>query len=156
MKRPIGVTFLAVLHWLDAVTFLLFGVMLMLVARLAADLQASNIELPGVPPQMAETVFRLAEPGIAGAILVALGFLAVLFVVIGVGLWKLRNWARVTALVLMGLRVVLLVAGTLLWLLLLGFDPLSLGLNLLFILVYAWILWYLLQPHVKRAFGAAP
>ncbi|MDA2913005.1 hypothetical protein MYX77_03430 [Acidobacteriia bacterium AH_259_A11_L15] len=156
MKRPAAVTILAVLHWLEAVLFALLAGMLLWFARLAADLQQYGVELPGVPPQMAEMVFRLAEPGIVAAILVVLGFFAVLFVVIGAGLWKLQNWARLITLVLMALRVVMVVAGTLLSLLLVGFDLLSLGLDLLFIVVYAWIVWYLLQPQVKRAFGAAP
>lgn len=150
MGRPTGVTLLAVLHWLEAVMFGLLGVLLLLWARLAADLQGVSFEPAGVPPELLALLLEAADPRVLTIALSIIGLLAVLFVAVGVGLWKLGNWARVTAVVLTGLRLVLLLPG--LVYLVIRFDPLGLGLQLLFALIYVWILWYLFQPRVKRAF----
>ena len=70
-----------------------------------------------------------------------------------VGLWRLRSWARVLTLALMVLRLLFLLPGLVFSLM--RFEPLSLGAQLVFALLYAWIVWYLFQPEVKRAFGVA-
>lgn len=77
-----------------------------------------------------------------------------LFFGLGYGLWKLRNWARET-------QIVLCMIGALAWLLLTvgvlreGFDSESLFLGLGFTVLNVVIILYLLRPRVKQAFGAS-
>jgi hypothetical protein len=61
---------------------------------------------------------------------------------------KLKNWARVVTIIFAGLAVLSGLAGFLI----------SHGLiftSLIRIALAAWILWYLMQPEVKAAFGAS-
>ena len=80
---------------------------------------------------------------------------AVLYVVIGVGLLKLQNWARVLAIVLTGLSVLAFVSSIL--------SPFAhmhlfffafLIRRLILVAIDIWILVYLFKPNVKQAFGA--
>ena len=90
----------------------------------------------------------------AGAIIggVMLVF-ALLYFAVGYGLWKLKNWARIITIVLSGLGAALGVLGLLGSLM--AFEIISLVFQLIFVAIYAWILWYMFQPHVKEAFDAA-
>jgi hypothetical protein len=68
---------------------------------------------------------------------------------VGSGMMKLKNWARVVTLVLAALSVL---SG-------IGIFVGTHGLifmSLLRVAIAAWIIWYLLQPEVKTAFGVAP
>src|SRR3990170_1355681 len=99
----------------------------------------------------------LAKLDELGALPVFLGVLlvfAALFVWFGIGLWKLKNWARRVTIGLMILRLLFLAPGLVIGLL--RADLLGLGLQLLFAAVYGWILWYLYQPGVKQLFLPAP
>ncbi len=123
MERPTGVTILAILNFLWAGLHALLAVLFFFIG--AED----------------------AAVGVVALILAAIGL------AIGIGLWKLRNWARIVTIVLVGLSLplsVLLLLG-----LLIGFELGSLIFQAIFVALYAWIIWYLFQPHVKDAFGAA-
>lgn len=77
-----------------------------------------------------------------------------LFLSLGYGLWKLRNWARQTQIVLSiigALGCLLLGIG----LLRDGFDTVSLVLGPYFTVLNVVIILYLLRPQVKEAFGAS-
>jgi hypothetical protein len=74
---------------------------------------------------------------------------------IGIGLWKLRNWARILTgcyymfgllLGLMGLPALFIAS----------FDFSKLGETLLGPALCGWAVWYLSRPHVKAAFGVQP
>jgi uncharacterized membrane protein (DUF2068 family) len=71
---------------------------------------------------------------------------------VGIGLWKLANWARILQIVLLALGLVFGVFG-----LLIGAAQFNLGvtvIRLIIMAIEAWILIYLFRPHVKQAFGA--
>lgn len=153
MRRPFAVAILAILHWLEAALLLLLAGLLAWWMRVAAELGGAAIAPPEVPTETLELLNRLSNPSMMGAAVIVLGAVAAVFAAAGVGLWKLRNWARLVTLGLTALRLLLLLPGLLLTLA--RSDLLGLGVELLFVLVYAWILWYLYQPHVKQAFGAA-
>jgi hypothetical protein len=84
-----------------------------------------------------------------GAVLIVV---AILYVVIGMGMFKLWNWARVLVIVLSFLGAALNALS------LLGalfhFRILAVLWCLIVIGVNLWIAMYLLKPHVKQAFGA--
>ncbi len=153
MKRPGGVTVLALLHFLEAILFLLVGLMLFLVVQLLAQVGTGAVQQ--APDEMTRRVMTLLLEWIQGGqmqvVYAVIVVLALVFIVVGVGLWRLRPWARLLTLALMVLRLLFLLPGLIFSLV--RFEPLSLVVQLVFVLLYAWIIWYLFQPEVKRAFG---
>lgn len=83
------------------------------------------------------------DPEAAGALGAILGFMAVVSFAIGIGLWRLRNWARITAITLHSFSVV-----TGLLSLFLAGNPLG----LLQVAVAGGIALYLTRQHVVEAF----
>ena len=152
MKRPFGVAVLAIIHFLEALLFFLTGAMLWLFAQLVADLGPDALEAPDeLSARMLPLILEFIQSGKLMMVYALIGVLAVVFTAVGVGLWRLRPWARLLTLGLTALRLVLLLPGLVVSLVQL--DPLLIGGHALFVLVYGWIVWYLFQPEVKRAFG---
>lgn len=118
-KRPGGVTFLAILN--------IFGSVVMGFASLGAVYEMSELQDPG-----ATAFYGLF-----------MGTLAVFTIMIVVGLLKLRNWARITAIIIYGVSV------------LIGLIDLATGnpLGLFQIVVPLIIVVYLNRQHVRQAFG---
>ncbi len=142
MQRPAGVSILAVLAFV--------GAGLLVLGALAMFLGGVLISGSSSYPQFG------ALAGIGSVVLgvIVLGF-AALDVIVGVGLWKLQNWARILTIVLIGVGFL----GSVLSLL----SPFGhahffffafLIRRLIVAAIYAWILVYLFKPHVKQAFGA--
>lgn len=139
--RPLGITLIAVLCFLNVVAYGLFAL------------------LSAVSPDRIRTILQGLSPGGIGPTdLLRLGpFLPVYFLamailvgLLGRGLWNLKNWARVIVIILGGISL----AGIALNLL--GatrmFDTVtvaSLGIRLAITLL---VLWYLTRPHVVSAF----
>ncbi|MGA8765901.1 MAG: hypothetical protein WB559_02685 [Candidatus Acidiferrales bacterium] len=138
MERPTGVTILAVLAFI--------GTGLLTLAALAVLLGGAIVANMAARPQFA----MLA--GIGGAVVgVMLLGVAVLYVALGIGLWKLLNWARILLIVLCGLGVVFNALGLLSALV--HFHPVLVFWRAIIVAVDLWIALYLLKPHVKQAFG---
>ena len=139
MNRPTGVTILAVLHFLGAGFAVLCGFGFLFGGTLLALL---GMSFPA---------------GIAGFWLavVAASFFAgaVLAVLVGVGLLRLRSWARLVSIVLAGLGLLFAVLGV--SSALLHFSVFLTIREVLVAVLYLWIMTYLLKPHVKQAFGAS-
>jgi Predicted membrane protein (DUF2127) len=138
MGRPTGVTVLAVLAFIGAfcLFFAAFGMFL------SGAILSSLVGRPGLG-MMA---------GIGGVIVgvVFLGIAAV-ELVLGIGLWKLQNWARIVAVVLVSLGLILNLLGLLR-------SVLHLHVILFFVqavvvAIDVWIVVYLSKPEVKQAFG---
>ncbi|HEV2315802.1 MAG TPA: DUF2127 domain-containing protein [Candidatus Acidoferrales bacterium] len=136
MARPTGVTILAVLSFLGA------GLMLLVAASMLLFQIAAG---PGHALLGAPLAAMGAFAGIACLIL------AVLYLVNGIGLLKLRGWARLLTILLVLLGVVFEILG-----IVRAMAPMMMGLivwDLILIAIDAWILMYLFKPHVKAAFG---
>ena len=148
MQRPTGVTILALLAFIGAglcalASLALIGLAVFAGARLLSHLADY--------PQLA----IVAGVGgiVVGVICLAL---AGLEAVIGIGLWKLQNWARVLTIILTCLAV-LSSCFTLLFALTHMYGVFFFGLffrRLILAAIQVWIVIYLLKPHVKQAFGA--
>ena len=97
MERPTGVTILAVLGFVAAGMSVLAAIAMFLGGAFLSNVATR----PGLG----------ALAGIGGAIIgvVFLGF-AALYVVTGLGLWNLQNWARVLIIVLLGISVLFTLA----------------------------------------------
>jgi hypothetical protein len=141
MSRPVGVTILSTIMAIAGLAFAGAGIAFFYMSSSAAA-EASLIG------------------GTLGALLTALGAAAgVIFllfgglhVVLAVGIFRLRNLARILTIylfLLMGAGAFLGLVATLL-----RFSHLGLGWNLSLIVFAGAALWYLLRQKVKEAFGA--
>lgn len=141
MGRPVGVTILAILYFLGALGCILGGILSMVGGGLAATLgnQAGS--------QGAGAAILGALGAAAGVVILILG---ALYVLLGWGMWKLKNWARIITIILMALGV----AGALFGVvgLLAHFSVFGLVLTVFWLAIYSLIIWYLVKPDVKAAF----
>jgi hypothetical protein len=154
MKQPFGVAVLAVIHFLEALLFLLTGVVLWLFAQLVAEMGADALQPPDeLSARMLPLILEFIQSGKLVGVYVLIGVLAAVFAAVGVGLWRLRPWARLLTLGLTALRLLFLVPGLVVSLV--QVDGLLIGGHALMLFVYGWIVWYLLQAEVKKTFGVA-
>ena len=141
-KRPIGVTFLALAFlWIG-----LCGAIVFPLIAFTAPWHEFGISLFGA---------RLASAGWFRAISTILGslwFLAyIAYAVIGFGLWKLKNWARKSVLVITALCIFGSVLCAMIFV-----RPFSMSIALVGIAFFycGWLAYYLFRPRVRYAFGA--
>lgn len=143
-KRPIGITLLAIAFlWIGVVGGLCFPI----VARYGdlADV---------VQPYLGRLVVSGRGLQFAVWILSSAWFLLyVLYAYIGFGLWKLRNWARRGVIIVSALMPVMGVGFAISW----RHDPWQALAGLFWCTTpAAWMVWYLMRPRVRYAFGAWP
>lgn len=119
MKRPAGVTVIAAYH------FFRVALMLLGIAALIALPFLVNVSAPGDRDAFVWTSF-FSVIGI-----VFLGLALVVNLVVGLGLLRLKEWARITSIVLGVLRLLAFPIGTVIGVL---------------------TIWYLLQEHVSEEF----
>ncbi|HYB61382.1 MAG TPA: hypothetical protein VEH50_07875 [Methylomirabilota bacterium] len=142
MQRPTGVTVIAIFQ----IAFAVFAILLGLMAFGFGSVVA-----------MHRAAFGGAFGAVAGALGAVFGIfllaLGVLYIVVGVGMLKLANWARLVTLVFSAL-------GALLHVLRLFHSMVHPHLflfhafwSVMVIAICVLIIWYLLQPNVKQAFG---
>lgn len=140
-KRPLGVTILAILNFLGAAT----ESMLLLLAVSAPDTLRSL--LAGLSPQ-GSGPDALLNMGTG----LALYFVAIiaLMLVLGYGLWTLRNWARIITIIITAISLL----GTLIGFVQIGAEIglSAVLLGLLRVGLCILILWYLFKPNVREAF----
>jgi len=140
MQRPTGVTIISVLAFIGAAC-LFFAAMGMFLGGAVLSSMAGR---PGVG----------MIAGIGGVIVgaVFLG-IAVVDLVLGIGLWKLQNWARILSIVLLIVAVVFYALGILRSVL--HFHLIRLCIQAIFMAIDIWIIAYLSKPNVKQAFSEA-
>lgn len=144
MERPTGVTVISVLNFIGAALYLLAALGIFVGGAFFAQVAKSSAQGgAGVTAMIA------GLGAVLGVIFIVGGGLC-LFV--GIGLWKLANWARI-------LEIVLLVLGLLFGLFgLLGsltnFHAGPLVWQVVIMAIQIWIIVYLFKPNVKQAFGA--
>lgn len=142
MVRPTGVTILAILNFIGTAFCLLGGIGMILGGGFIATMLSQQGQ---------------GSVGAAGA-LAGLGAVAGVFIIIiggvsallGFGLWKLKEWARIVSIVLYGISGAFQLLG------LLGslahFNVFAFVWSVFWVAVDAFIIWYLLKPEVKAAF----
>lgn len=139
MGRPTGVTVLAVLDFIGAGVCVLIGLGLMLGGGFIASMMSQQ---QGTPAGL------LAAVGAAAGVFVL--FCAALAALVGWGLLKLKEWARIVTIVLAVLGAVGAVLG--LFGVLAHFAAIGIFWAVCRLAINGWIIWYMLQPHVKAAF----
>jgi hypothetical protein len=141
MGRPVGVTVIAVLDFVGAGFCVLAGLGMMLGGGFIATM-------------MSQQQAGAAGAGLVGVLGAAAGvfFLAcaAIAALLGWGMLKLKSWARIVTIILAVLGAV----GALFALfgVLAHFAAIGVFFVLCRLALNGWIIWYLLQPHVKAAF----
>lgn len=140
MQRPTGVTVISVLGFIGSGLLLLAALGMFLGGAILSSLAAR----PGIG-MMA---------GIGGVIVgVVFICIAAVYLVLGIGLWKLQEWARILTLVFIGLGIILNAFSILQSVM--HFHIFRFFFQAVFIAVDIWIIVYLLQPNVRQAFNPA-
>ncbi len=119
--RPTGVTILSILFALESLLFIVAG-----------------IGALGISALFGPVVLGIGI--IVGGFLVLLGLIG-LFVTWG--LWTGQGWARMIAIILAVLGLIVTILGAI------GLEPIS----IIGLLINIVILWYLFQPHVKAYYA---
>jgi hypothetical protein len=135
-QRPMGVTILAIL-WLVTGASDAAGILYMIFEMFSPKNIGGAIVYIGL------TIYLL----FLASILLAK---AALFVMAGIGLFKLQNWARLLSLGLIGFGLLMLAPALLTSM---AHPARSLGLFMALALGI-WLIVYFFKPHVKQAFGA--
>jgi hypothetical protein len=142
MGRPVGVTILAILDFLGALACIGLGILMFVGGGLGAIAGSQASEGSGGLGALVG-----AMGAAAGVAFLFFGLIAFL---LGWGLWKLKNWARIITIILMALSI----AGSLFGLvgIFAHFSLFGLIWFVFWLALYALIIWYLLKPEVKAAF----
>ena len=144
MGRPVGVTILAILDFLFAVCLLLGGIGAIMGGGIFASMMSQAQAGSGASGASGIMAF------IGGAMAVFCFIFAVISALLGWGLWKLKNWARIITIIFEVIFILLSLLGLLG--ILAHFNIISLIWTLFWIAIYCLIIWYLLKPDVKAAF----
>ena len=142
MGRPTGVTVIAVLDFIGAGFCVLLGLGMMLGGGFIASMMSQ---------QQRAGAGILAAVGAAAGVVILI--CAVLAIVLGWGLLKLKEWARIVTIVFAAIGAVFGLLG--LFTLLAHIAVIGIFWALCRLAINVWIIWYLLQPHVKAAFQGA-
>jgi hypothetical protein len=143
MQRPAGVTVIAVLDFIGA-GFCVIGA---LVAFFFGSMLASFI---GAAAGANGTVAPGAGVMAGIGVVLGVGFLvgAALIIFVALGLLKLKNWARVVTIVLGALGLLGNLAKFAR-----GMGGSGMVWTIISLAYDIWVIWYMLQPNVKAAFG---
>jgi hypothetical protein len=143
MNRPAGVTVIAVLCFLATAGCILVGILLMVGGGFIATLISQQ---GGQGSGAGAGLFA----GLGAAIGIVVLIFGALYAVVGWGLLKLKEWARIVTIVLAGLGIL----GALLGLVgvFTHFAVFILFWTAVRLAIFGCIIWYLLQPNVKAAF----
>jgi hypothetical protein len=140
-QKPVGVVVLAIMDWVGA------GLLALMALALGVGLSVVGVMLHR--PGMGAT---LAAVGALGGVVVLI--MAAVAALLGWGLWTLQNWARLVTIVLAALGFLGSVSGFLYTGAMHSFAGVFWIWLLVRVAVNGIIVWYLLQPEVKQAFGA--
>ncbi len=136
-QRPMGITILAILGIIGGVLGILGG----------CGVVAGGALLGAAGVQAGES-----NVGALGGLLSVYGILllviSVAWIVFGIGAWTLKPWAWMLGLILVGASIVLSLLS-----IIAGWS--TIGSQIISIVIDAVIVYYLMTPDVKRAFGRA-
>lgn len=147
MQRPTGVTVLAVLDFIGAAFWLLMAVGGFLGATFLGAI---------ISQAAARSGGGTIGAGLGAAIGVVLGIFGLIFggiaILMGWGMWSLKEWARILQIVFAGIGACFQALGILTSLL--HFHIFAMMWNVVWLAINAFIIYYLIQPQVKAAFAA--
>lgn len=121
--RPEGITLLAALFWILAILALV-GSLFMLVTKDAI------VEIIEDQPEVTGEIIDIVDSVMLGTGIIIF-FLGICYIITGWGLWTLKSWARIVALILAAISLLSFPIGTIIGIV---------------------ALWYLFKPEIKKAF----
>ena len=136
--RPLGVSLISIFTWIRATLYAVVGLVILGIGHLSTHLMSRMAN----ESMLTNLIARLGKALGVGALLIAL-----IYVVVGLGLWGLKNWARVLALIFVALSFFFGLIG------LLHFPT---PWHIVRAGIQIAILVYLMLPDVKRMFNTAP
>jgi hypothetical protein len=136
MKRPTGVTIVAII----AIIYGIFSLLLVFLGLVGIALEAS-----GAAALAGRSVAGRYDVGTLAYAVIWDAVLGILYLVFGIGAFMLKGWAWTVGVVVLVLEVVRNIIGYFIS----GFSPISIITGVIALL----LLWYLLRPNVRAAFG---
>ena len=137
MKRPIGVTILAVI----AIIYGIFSLLLALLGLLGSALLASGTYSAAVKYSAGTLAYATISDAVLG----------ILYLAFGIGAFRLKGWAWTTGVV----ALVLDILRNIVSLVIRGSSAGSIVVPIVTIVIALVLLWYLFRPNVRAAFGKA-
>ncbi len=121
--RPDGITLLSALFWVLAILAIISGLFMV-------GAKDALIEIIEEDSGTSQSVIDFIDSIFIG-VGVIMFILAIIYIVVGWGLWTLKSWARLAAIILAIISLISFPIGTILGII---------------------ILWYLFKPEIKAAF----
>ncbi len=137
MKRPVGVTILAVI----GIIYGIFSLLLALLGLLGSALLASGTYGAAVKYSAGTLAYATISDAVLG----------ILYLAFGIGAFQLKGWAWTTGVV----ALVLDILRNIVSLVIRGFSAGSIVVPIVTIVIALVLLWYLFRPNVRAAFGKA-
>jgi len=143
MNKPAGVIVISILYFIGAACCLVAGLLFIAGGGVLATMMSQSGGANASP--LAGIMAGLGA--VAGIVILGFG---VIDLFVGIGLIKLKNWARIVAIVFSGIGAAFQLLGVLGSLTHPNIG--ALVFQVVFLAIYALIIWYLLKPEVKAAF----
>ena len=121
--RPEGITLLAALFWILAILALVAGIFMVGTKDAIIDIMEDE-------PDITEGIIDLVDSLLLGVGIIAFVF-AIFYIITGWGLWTMKSWARIVAMILAVISLLSFPIGTIIGII---------------------VLWYLFKPEIKAAF----
>ena len=137
MKRPVGITILAVI----AVIYGIFNLLLALLGLLGSALLASRVAAGAIKYSAGTLAYATISDAVLG----------ILFLAFGIGALRLKGWAWTTGITALVLELVRQIVGVVIQ----GFSVGTIVRDSITIVIALVLLWYLFRPNVRAAFGTA-
>ena len=135
MKRPTGITILAVI----AVIYGIFNLLLALLGLLGSALKASGVGAAAIRYSAGTLAYATISDAVLGILVLAFG----------IGAFRLKGWAWTTGVAALVLEVVRQIVGTVIQ----GLGAGTIVRGGITIVIALLLLWYLFRPNVRAAFG---
>jgi hypothetical protein len=137
MKRPVGVTILAVI----AVVYGIFSLLLALLGLLGSALLASGVAAAAIRYSAGTLAYATISDAVLG----------ILYLAFGIGAFRLKGWAWTTGVAALVLEVVRQIVGVVIQ----GFNAGAIVRESITIVIALLLLWYLFRPSLRTAFRTA-
>ena len=137
MKRPVGITILAVV----AIIYGIFNLLLALLGLLGSALLASRVAAAAIKYSAGTLAYATISDAVLG----------IVFLAFGIGALRLKGWAWTTGIAALVLELVRQIVGVVIQ----GFSVGTIVRDSITIVIALVLLWYLFRPDVRAAFGTA-
>ena len=137
MKRPVGITILAVI----AVIYGIFNLLLALLGLLGSALLASGVGAAAIKYSAGTLAYATISDAVLG----------IVFLAFGIGALRLKSWAWTTGIAALVIELVRQIVGVVIQ----GLSVGTIVRDSITLVIALVLLWYLFRSNVRAAFGTA-